>query len=134
VASSTRWIDLGPPAGQTERRPNANTRLSGLTRSPPEGTSGSPSWIRRLWASQHSTPNSPDVLAHRKSLATRRATYYRHPQSAVTGRPGTPSPFPPTAATYTITGLTNGTTYYVTVKAINAIGNSAASNETSERP
>jgi hypothetical protein len=30
--------------------------------------------------------------------------------------------------------LTNGTTYYVTVKAINAIGNSAASNEASERP
>jgi subtilase family serine protease len=41
---------------------------------------------------------------------------------------------PVTGTTYTITGLTNGTTYYFTVKGINDVGSSAPSNEASATP
>ena len=41
---------------------------------------------------------------------------------------------PITATSYTATGLTNGTTYYFIVEAVNGAGNSAGSNEASATP
>jgi hypothetical protein len=53
------------------------------------------------------------------------------------GESGTPvnsSPLPATASNYRITGLTNGAKVFVTVKAINAVGSSAASSEVNTTP
>jgi hypothetical protein len=57
--------------------------------------------------------------------------------TALGGESTTPvntTPLAPAARSYTVTGLTHGTRYYFTVKAINAIGPSAPSNEASATP
>ncbi|MDA8356271.1 MAG: fibronectin type III domain-containing protein, partial [Actinomycetota bacterium] len=48
--------------------------------------------------------------------------------------PVNPSPLAASATSYTVTGLSDGTTYYFTVKAINAVGASLASNQASVTP
>ena len=44
------------------------------------------------------------------------------------------SQLPATASSFVVTGLSNGTKYYFTIKAVNGIGSSVASTEVNARP
>ena len=61
------------------------------------------------------------------------ATSYHVKRSTTTGGPYT-TVSSPTAASFTDTGLTNGTTYYYVVSAVNAAGESANSSQVSAQP
>jgi len=61
------------------------------------------------------------------------ATSYNVMRSTTNGGPYTTVSSPPTAS-YTDTGLTNGTTYYYVVSAVNAAGQSSNSNQASATP
>lgn len=61
------------------------------------------------------------------------ATSYNVKRATVSGGPYT-TVSSPTSATYTDTSVTNGTTYYYVVTAVNAQGESAASNEARAKP
>jgi fibronectin type 3 domain-containing protein len=61
------------------------------------------------------------------------ATSYNIKRATVSGGPYT-TISSPTSATYTDTSVTNGTTYYYVVTAVNASGESASSNEARAKP
>jgi fibronectin type 3 domain-containing protein len=61
------------------------------------------------------------------------ATTYRIKRATTTGGPYTPVSNPTTAA-FTDVGLTNGTTYFYVVSAVNSAGESANSSEVSAKP
>ncbi len=61
-------------------------------------------------------------------------TYNIYRGTATNGQSGTPVATNVTAATYTNTGLTNGTTYFYKVRAVNSAGTGPVSNEASARP
>jgi len=62
------------------------------------------------------------------------ATSYNVYRGTSAGGEGTTAIASPTSTSYTNTGLTNGTKYYYTVKAVNASGTSGASNEANATP
>ena len=62
------------------------------------------------------------------------ATSYKLKKSLITGGPYTLVTTIPTGTSYADTGLTNGTTYYYVVTALNSAGESANSNEASATP
>ncbi len=83
-------------------------------------------------------PATPRSTPVDRAIVGRRECHHRLrrlPRDGPGGEGTTPiNSAPITGTTYMATGLSNGTTYYFTVKAINAIGHSTASNEASATP
>jgi cellulose 1,4-beta-cellobiosidase len=79
------------------------------------------------------TPGNAQVaLAWTASSGATSYNVYRG--TAPSGEGSTPIATGITTTTYTNTGLTNGTTYYYTVAAVNSVGTSPMSNEASAKP
>lgn len=117
--------------------------------SPPEGTSWNPNagaLYKSLWGSTGSTPTIPAAPTGLSATggntqvsltwtASSGATSYNvYRGTSAGGESTTPVVTGVTASTYTNTGLTNGTTYYFKVKAVNSAGTSGYSNEASAAP
>jgi beta-glucanase (GH16 family) len=113
----------------------------------PIATEGSSSllvdWVRVYSLPSSSAPSAPTGLsavggngqvALNWTAATGATSYNVYRGTSTGGESTTPIATNVTAATYTDTGLTNGTAYYYEVKAVNTYGTSGYSNETSATP
>ena len=103
-------------------------QFSGLAAAIARGASGIP-WAPGLTA----TPNNKQVaLAWTSSVGATSYNVYRGTTSG--GESSTPLASGLTSTSYTDTAVTNGTTYYYTVKALNSLGTSGPSVEASATP
>jgi len=117
--------------------------------SPPEGTTWNPNsgnLYKSLWGSGTSTPTVPaaptglsatagNTQVSLSWTASSGATSYDiHRGTTSNGQSATPIATGVTGTSYTNTGLTNGTTYFYKVKAVNSAGASGYSGEASATP
>jgi uncharacterized repeat protein (TIGR02543 family) len=113
----------------------------------PIATEGSSSllvdWVRVYSLPSSSAPSAPTGLsavggngqvALNWTAATGATSYNVYRGTSTGGESTTPIATNVTAATYTDTGLTNGTAYYYEVKAVNTYGTSGSSNEATGTP
>jgi hypothetical protein len=116
--------------------------------SPPEGLSWNPNaaaLYKSLWGSGSTTtvPSAPTGLTATAgntqitlawTASSGAASYNVYRGTSAGGESSTPIATGVTTVNYTNTGLTNGTTYYYKVKAVNSAGTSGYSNEASAIP
>ena len=113
----------GAPSSETAATPEAGTTFPGA----PSNLKATAGTLKAslAWAAPPWNGGSPVT------------GYNVYKGTALGGESATPvnsTPLAPTARSYTVTGLTHGTRYYFTVKAINAVGASAPSGEASATP
>ena len=128
LAQFMKWLD---DAGQTGGAPAATTvkTVSQAIDGPetaPTGLSATPgnTTVALTWNAPSSTGGSA-ITGYNVYEGTSSGGESTTPVNGTTLISGT---------TYTVTSLTNGTKYYFTVKAVNAAGSSAASNQASATP
>ena len=116
-------VGVGAPSNEASATPEASTTFS-----------GAPGNLKATAGTQKATLT---WTAPAWNGGTAITGYNVYKGTALGGESTTPvnaTPLAPTARTYTVTGLTHGTKYYFTVKAINTIGPSAPSGEASATP
>ena len=132
--SGATWTDVTPagaPGGKTHTLPSTgNFSLQGYDFAMFKRSTGTvPSTPANLAAS---AGNSQVALTW--SAATGATTYNLYRSTTAGGEGTTPVVTGISGTSYTNTGLTNGTTYFYKVAAVNSIGTSGQSNEASAKP
>jgi predicted phage tail protein len=116
-------IGEGAPSNEISVAPGTEATVPG----PPDGLTASPSCTS-------ATLNWSAPLLDGGTPITGYNVYVGTASGDESATPINGTPLPATATSLPVMGLTNGTTYYFTVKAINAVGEGAASNEASVTP
>jgi fibronectin type 3 domain-containing protein len=144
TASGGPYTTVGSPAGISyvdTSLANGTTYYYVVTAVNTMGASGNSNQATATPVAPPTAPAAPQNLAatggdQQVSLtwtASTGATSYNVKRAAVSGGPYT-TVASPAGATYTDTSLTNGTTYYYVVTAVNTVGESANSNQASATP
>ncbi len=113
-------VGVGAPSGEASATPEAATTVPAAPRTLTAAAGSKKAtltWLAPAW--------------NGGSAITGYNVYKGTVSGGESSTPVNPSPLSPSATSYSATGLTTGTRYYFIVKAINANGTSAASNEAS---
>ncbi|MHB1510918.1 MAG: fibronectin type III domain-containing protein [Acidimicrobiales bacterium] len=113
---------------------NAVTAVTFASPPLPAGVPGAPAGLKAIPGNTQVSLSWTAPLYDGGSAITGYDVYEGTASGGESTTPLNPSPLSASATSYTVSGLTDGITYFFTVKAINSVGTSPASNEATATP